>query len=364
MNFEFDPLIQKFALALGVGLAGFAISLLVSYLIVRRHKRRPVEIGDFRVQIDRLPPPLRLLLPAIALLLALPWIDFPAGLQDTFNHGLQLWVIAAVAWLMQRIVVVIRELLQEEYPVDVADNLHARRVQTQFQVISRIITILIGVIAVAASLMTFESVRQFGVSLLASAGVLGIVLGFAAQETLGTLISGIQIAITQPIRLDDVVIVDGTYGRIQEITLTYVVINTWDERNLIVPIRYFLENVFENWTYTESRILGTVYLYTDYAVPIERVRAQLERVLKANELWDGRMWNLQVTDSTERGVELRALMSAPDSASAWNLRVQVREKMVEFLQREYPDSLPVVRLLQVQEPSRLDSPAHQSQDGS
>lgn len=361
---ELDPLIVKFALALVVGLAGLLVSLLISFLIVRRHNRRPVQIGKLEVQIDRLPPPLRLLLPAIALLLALPWIDFPAGLQAAFSHGLQLWVIAALAWLAQRIVVVIRELLQEEYPVDVEDNLQARRVQTQFQVISRIITILIGVIAVAAGLMTFDSVRQFGVSLLASAGVLGIVLGFAAQESLGTLMAGIQIAITQPIRLDDVVIVEGTYGRIQEITLTYVVINTWDERNLIVPIRYFIENVFENWTYTESRILGTVYLYTDYSVPIDRIRGELQRILEANELWDGRVWNLQVTDSSERGIELRALMSAPDSATAWNLRVHVREKMVEFLQREYPDSLPVVRLLQVQEPGKLEKPARQSQDGS
>lgn len=253
-------------------------------------------------------------------------------------------------------------MLREEYPVDVEDNLEARRVQTQFRVIERILTILITVIAVAAALMTFESARQFGGSLLASAGVLGIVLGFPAQETLATLMAGIQTAISQPIRLDDVVFVEGTYGRVQQSTLTYVVIVTWDERNLIVRIKYFLDNPFENWTYTESRILGTVSLYTDYSLPAGELRGELKRILDESDLWDGRIWNLQVIDSTDRALELRALMSALDPSSAWNLRVHVREQLVKYLQDHHPESRPKVRL--EQEPTPQKQADYQSQDGS
>lgn len=359
---EVDPLISKLLYAVAAGLAGLLVSLLLEFLVLRRHDRRPIEIGGYELQIRLLRGPLRLLLPAIFVVVALEWIEFEGSLHSTLAHMLQLWIIAALAWLAHRLIVMVGEMLREEFPVDVQDNLQARRVQTQFRVIERILSILITVIAIAAALMTFESVRQFGVSLLASAGVLGIVLGFAAQETLGTLMAGIQIAISQPIRLDDVVIVEGTYGRVQEITLTYVVIDTWNERNLIVPIKYFLDNPFENWTYTESRILGTVYLYTDYSVPVQDLRTELERVLENSEWWDGRVWNLQVSNSTDRALELRALMSAIDSSSAWNLRVHVRERLVQYLQEHYPDSLPKVRL--EQEPVAEKWGEYQSQDGS
>jgi hypothetical protein len=193
-------------------------------------------------------------------------------------------------------------------------------------------------------LMTFDSVRQFGISLLASAGIAGVVLGFAAQKSLGTLLAGIQIAVSQPVRLDDVVIVEGEWGRIEEITLTYVVVRIWDERRLIVPVTYFLDNAFQNWTYTSAEILGTVYIYADYSVPVEMVRKELKNILDSTDLWDGRLWSLLVTDSTERTMEMRALVSAANSSKAWDLRCLVRERLIDFLQREYPGSLPRVRL--------------------
>ena len=199
-------------------------------------------------------------------------------------------------------------------------------------------------IAAAAMLMTFNQVRQVGVSILASAGIVGIVIGFAAQRSLGNLIAGIQIAITQPIRLDDVVIVEGEWGRIEEITLTYVVVGIWDQRRLIVPINYFIEKPFQNWTRTTAQLLGTVYLYADYTLPVERVREELHRILEASDLWDRRTWGLVVTNTSERTVELRALMSSQDSSSAWDLRCRVREKLLEFLQKNFPESLPRTRV--------------------
>jgi hypothetical protein len=187
-------------------------------------------------------------------------------------------------------------------------------------------------------------VRQFGVSLLASAGLAGVILGFAAQKSLTTLLAGIQIAISQPIRLDDVVIVEGEWGRIEEITLTYVVVRIWDQRRLIVPITHFLDNSFQNWTRTSAEILGTVYFHADYTVPMDKLRKHLKQVLENSPLWDGRVWGLIVTDAKEQTVELRALVSAENASKAWDLRCHVREEMITYLQQHYPDSLPRVRV--------------------
>jgi small-conductance mechanosensitive channel len=238
----------------------------------------------------------------------------------------------------------IRQLVMSHYQVEAKDNLKARQVQTQLRVLERIAIFVIVVIAAAAMLMTFEPVRQVGVSILASAGIIGIVVGFAAQKSLGNLIAGIQIAITQPLRLDDVVIVEGEWGRIEEITLTYVVVRIWDQRRLVVPITHMIEKPFQNWTRTTAELLGTVYIYADYTVPVDRVRSELHRILEASELWDRRVWGLLVTNATERTVELRALMSTAGSSAAWNLRCHVREKLLEFLQAEVPECLPRVRL--------------------
>jgi len=192
-------------------------------------------------------------------------------------------------------------------------------------------------------LMTFEKVRQLGTSILASAGVIGIIVGVAAQRTIATFLAGIQIAVTQPIRIDDVVIVENEWGRIEEITLTYVVVRIWDLRRLVLPITYFIEKPFQNWTRVTADILGTVFIYVDYTVPIQAVREELHRILQNSKLWDKKVWGLQVTNTTEHTVELRALMSAPDASSAWDLRCEVRERLVEFIQKNYPDGLPKVR---------------------
>ena len=209
--------------------------------------------------------------------------------------------------------------------------------------LAAIVATVIGVFTLASMLMVFESVRQFGASILASAGIAGIVVGLAAQRSIATLLAGFQIALTQPIRVDDVVIVENEWGRVEDITLTYVVVRVWDQRRLIVPMTHFIERPFQNWTRTSSDILCTVYLYMDYSVPVGPLREELTRILEQSTYWDRRVNVLQVTDSKEHTVELRALASAADASLGWDLRCEVREQLVAFIQRTYPDSLPRVR---------------------
>jgi small-conductance mechanosensitive channel len=238
---------------------------------------------------------------------------------------------------------IVDDFVGSKYRVDVRDNLSARRIHTQARVLRQSVTVLVVIVAASAMLMTFPQVRQLGASLLASAGLAGIVVGFASRPVLQNLIAGVQIAITQPIRVDDVLIVDGEWCRVEEITSTYVVMRIWDQRRLIVPLNFFIENTFQNWTRTSAEILGTVFLWVDYTVPVEEIRQELHRLLQETELWDKRAWGLQVTDATERTVQIRALMSSADASAAWDLRCMVREKLIEFIQQRYPGALPRVR---------------------
>ncbi len=238
---------------------------------------------------------------------------------------------------------VLEDYVTSRFDVGVRDNLKARKIHTQFRVLKRIAIVVVGILAFGTMLMTFERVRQLGTTILASAGVVGIVVGMAAQRTIATFIAGLQIAITQPIRVDDVVIVENEWGRIEEITLTYVVVRIWDLRRLIVPITYFIESPFQNWTRTSADVLGTVFVYTDYNVPVDAVREELHNILRKTEHWDGKVCVLQVTNASDRTMELRALMSAADASTAWTLRCEVREKLLEFIKTEYPQALPKMR---------------------
>lgn len=287
--------------------------------------------------------PSRLIIPLLVIHFLLPFMALSPGVLALIRHTFGLLLIVAIGWLIIKVVYIFEEVILSQFRMDVADNLQARRIHTQIQVLKKVVIIFVGILTLAAILMTFEKVRYLGTSILASAGIAGIIVGFAAQRSIATLLAGVQIAITQPIRIDDVVIVENEWGRIEEITLTYVVVRIWDLRRLIVPITYFLENPFQNWTRVSAEILGTVFLYVDYTVPIEAVREELRRILEKSEKWDGRVSVLQVTNATERTVELRALVSATDASSAWELRCHVREKLIEFLQKKYPDALPRLR---------------------
>jgi small-conductance mechanosensitive channel len=274
--------------------------------------------------------------------LSLPAL-WPFAHEKVAQKTVSLVMIILVSMTVMRSLDALRDYLLMRFKMEDADNRRARMIHTQLNLFRRVAFVLVCAVALGTALMTFESVRNLGSTLLASAGIVGVIVGIAAQRTLGTFIAGLQIAVTQPIRLDDVVIVEGEWGRIEEITLTYVVVRIWDQRRLIVPINHFIEKPFQNWTRISADLLGTVYLYVDYTVPTEPIREQLKTLLEASPHWDQRVCVLQVTHATERTVELRALMSARNSSAAWDLRCEIREKLLVFIQERFPEHLPKVR---------------------
>lgn len=287
--------------------------------------------------------PSRWLFPLLGVLLVLPRMPLPERSLGVVRHAIVLILIAIAGWLVVRLIDAAGDILSSRYDVNVPDNLRARKIRTQFQVLRRIGAILIGAFAVGAMLMTFPGIRAIGTTLFASAGAAGLVVGLAARPVLTNWLAGIQIALTQPIRLEDSVIVENEWGWIEEITTTYVVVRIWDLRRLILPLSYFIEHPFQNWTRKTTNLLGTAFIYADYTVPVQAVRDELERILKEDELWDGFAWSLDVTNLTEHVVEMRAMVSATNSDKTVNLRRHVREKLVAFLQENYPQCLPRTR---------------------
>ncbi|HWA03115.1 MAG TPA: mechanosensitive ion channel domain-containing protein [Rhizomicrobium sp.] len=275
--------------------------------------------------------------------LVVPALPLSGPVADKINRVL----IAAFVVLLGWVALIACNLAIERYvgkfKVDTNDNLSARKVITQMRVLRRTAQLLIVLTTAGFALMTFDSVRQFGVSLFASAGVAGLALGLAAKPLLGNLIAGVQIALTQPIRIDDAVVVENEWGWIEEISASYVVIRLWDWRRLVVPLGYFLENPFQNWTRTTASLIGVVYFHLDYRTPVATVRAKLEQLVRASKNWDGQVVSLQITNTTERTIEVRALMSASNSSRAFDLRCEIREKLLEFLQQEHPEALPRLR---------------------
>jgi small-conductance mechanosensitive channel len=285
----------------------------------------------------------RRLLPLLGLVFGVPALHVPQAVAEMLHKGIGLLLIAAVGVVLYQLVDTVAAFILRQHRLDVANNLSARAIQTQVLVLKRVAVSVIVIFTAASMLTVFDSVRQFGQSILASAGIAGIILGLAAQRSIGSLLAGFQIALTQPIRMDDVVIVDGEFGRVEEITLTYVVVQVWDLRRLVVPISYFIEQPFQNWTRSSANLLATVFLYVDYTLPMAPLRAELTRILEASPRWDRKVNVLQVTDSKERTIEIRALASAADASIAWDLRCEIRERLVDFLQRKYPECLPRLR---------------------
>jgi small-conductance mechanosensitive channel len=270
-------------------------------------------------------------------------LDLPEAIG---NAGYKLVSIAGIVVntvLLIRAVLAVEAMVGNRSEILQYDEYKKRRVQTRVQMLRRLIVFAVLVVAVAAILLNFQEVRQIGTGLLASAGLAGVIAGFAAQKSLSTIIAGLQIAITQPMRIDDVVVVESEWGAIEEITLTYVVVRVWDQRRLIVPITYFLEKSFQNWTRNSSDLIGTVFFYADFQIPIDELRAESRRVVEASSLWDTRVFVLQVTDFKSDSVEIRILASAATAKELFDLRCEIREKILGFLQRRYPESFPRVR---------------------
>ncbi len=287
--------------------------------------------------------PARLVLPLIALLLVFQAAPEDLRFIGSVRHFNGLLLIAATTWLATRAISGFADGVLAKHPSDVADNLQARRVLTQTRVLSRTAISVVLVAGGAMMLMTFPGARQVGASLLASAGVIGIVAGLAAKPVFSNLIAGLQIALAQPIRIDDVLVVEGEWGRVEEITGTFVVLKIWDDRRLILPLTYFIEKPFQNWTRHSAQLLGSVFVYLDYGMPLGPLREEAERIVKAAPEWDGRFFNLRVTDATERTMQVRVLCTAATSGLAFDLRCTVREGLIDFVQREYPQFLPKMR---------------------
>ena len=273
-------------------------------------------------------------------------LDIDTSFLASQQHN---FIIASLSCLL---IIVLRRMKQnilKRHDITVEDNLRSRKLHTQINILEKVVIFVIVLITVASILLSFDGIRQIGIGIFASAGVAGIIIGLSAQKVVGALLAGIQIAITQPFRIDDAVLVENEWGWIEEINLTYVVVRIWDKRRLVLPSTYFLEKPFQNWTRTNADIIGTVFLYTDYTIDFEELRTELTRLLNQTPLWDKNVNVLQVTDSKETTIEIRILVSAKNSPTSWDLRVYIREKMISFIQANYPDSLPKTRITLSQE---------------
>jgi small-conductance mechanosensitive channel len=333
-------LLNDAAIIAGAALIGLFFHYLVFSAIMRvvRHTspRWHESLGRHTKSVTRL------VFVLFSIFIALSFIKMPDSAHSVLNDVYSIVLIIAVAWFLVKFTSVFEAVILMRYNIEDRDNLEARKIYTQVRIIRKILIFVIAVVAFSAILMNFERFRRLGTGILASAGVAGIVIGFAAQRALGNLLAGIQIALTQPLRLDDVVIVENEWGRIEEITLTYVVVRIWDLRRMVLPISYFIEKPFQNWTRISADLIGSVYLYVDYTVPVQEIREEVLRILRSSG-WDGKVWGVQVTDTTEHSMQVRAIMSAPDSSSAWDLRCEVREKLIEFIRMKHPEAFPHFR---------------------
>jgi len=352
--------IPDWAIAGAAFIVAASLALLVHGAIMRLIRRlTPAGFEYGRTLIDRTHTLTRVGLVIVALAVVLPAV--PLGPQATRAGAHMLFVvfIMLLGWSATTALTLATDFYLRRSTIGEGTDPLARKHVTQVRVLRRVVTTLVGVVTVAAALMTFDSVKQYGVSLIASAGAAGIVVGLALRPLLTNLFAGIQIAVTQPIRIGDAVIVENEWGWIEEITGTYVVIKLWDWRRMVVPLSYFLEKPFQNWTRQSTDLIGTVLLWVDYTVPVAPIRQKLEEIARASRLWDGQVVNLQVVDSNERAVQLRALVSARTSPQAWDLRCEVREKLILFLQEEFPGALPKQRaeLIDLSEQRRASAAA-------
>jgi len=290
--------------------------------------------------LDQTRNPTRLGLLLIAMEIALQSAPLGTDTRAFVSRLLGLGVICLVGWMALTALRIAANIYLMRFAIEAPDSLLARKHVTQVRVLLRVAEVVIVLVTLGFALMTFSEVRQFGVTLFASAGVAGIVAGLAARPIMSNFLAGVQIAIAQPIRIGDAVIVENEWGSVEEITFSYVVLKLWDLRRLVVPISYFIEKPFQNWTRTGGELVGSIMLYVDHTTPVDSVRKKLSEIVAQSKLWNGKVVNLQVTDCKETTIELRALISADNAGAVADLRAEVREKLIDFLQREHPHALP------------------------
>lgn len=335
-----------------------AVAVLLAWGVLRREATRKQRSGSARLlNVTRWPAALLAATAGAAIVVALAE---PSGATIAVFSVLRAWLpavaIATVTWGIVAAIAAGDEILLARFDTSVEDNREARRMHTQIRVLARALMFLAAAVGLAVAMVTFEPIRELGAGLLASAGLLGLAVGLAARPVLSNLIAGIQIALTQPVTLDDAVVIEGEWGWVEEITMTYVVVKVWDQRRLIVPFSRIIEAPFQNWTRRTADLLGSVMIQVDYRVDVDRVRAELQRIVQATPLWDQRVAIVQVTEAGERTLELRALVSARNSPRLWDLRCLVREKLIAFIRDTHTDAMPVERELRVQARGDAEKP--------
>src|ERR1700759_1571787 len=336
-DYVWDALLVAVAIVIGL-----VLKFMLSLILKRKPKDKP-HFSVTRSVLSRLGKPFSYFLPLLTLNFLLPFMKMRTDVHPAVNKTVEILLTISFANVLIGVIKVFEDYAYHTFDIQKADNLKERKIRTQLQFVRRLAISLILILTACVILLSFNNLRKIGTGLLTGVGVGGIIIGFAAQKSLGNFLAGFQIAFTQPLRIDDVLIVEGEWGRVEEITLTYVVLNIWDQRRLILPINYFVEKPFQNWTRNTADILGTVFLYLDYTIPLEPLRKEFTPLLEGNPLWDKRVNVLQVTNASERTIEVRAFMSASSSGNAFDLRCNIREGLIRFLQENHPDSFPRTR---------------------
>ncbi|WP_299037584.1 mechanosensitive ion channel family protein [uncultured Pseudokineococcus sp.] len=339
-------------LAVGVA-AAFLVGLVVT-AVLRRVGRRSSVVRDVEVRARR---PFRVVLVLVVARVVLEAATLQSSWAEPLAHVVNIAIIAMVAWMVVAVAFVLEDVTLDRYRLDGPDNRRARRVRTQVSLLRRLTVAVVVVFALGAMLLTIPAAREWGATVFASAGVVGLVAGLAAQTSLANVFAGLQITFTDAIRVDDVVVVEGEFGRIEEITLTYVVVHIWDDRRLVVPSTYFTTTPIENWTRKDSEVLGSVMLDVDWDVPLDGLREEMHCYVESTENWDGRVAGLTVVEAVGGTISLRALVSAKDGATLWDLRTGLREALVVWLQRNAPDALPRTRVVTSAEGASPSRPA-------
>ncbi|GIH02843.1 mechanosensitive ion channel protein MscS [Rhizocola hellebori] len=330
-------------LAGGAAVCAWLLGLLSAWLVELVSRRRyELLLAKLSHSCRR---PWRITLLVSAELIVLPHTAIPDPTQAVIRHGLVIALIAACAWLFVKALFVLEDATFRRLPVDVPDNRRMRRARTQIGVLRRLTAVAVILVAAGSILVTFQPLRAFGASLLASAGFLSVVAALAARTTLGHVFAGLQLVFTDALRIDDVVVVENNeWGRIEELRLTYVVVRLWDERRLVLPTTYFTTTPFQNWTRNEARVVASVNLYLDYTMPITPLREEARRIIEASPLWARHEWVLQVVDTTEKTMVIQVLADAADGPSAFDLKCEIREQLIAFLRTHYPQCLPGTRI--------------------
>lgn len=341
-NLHLPPFLWNILLGASALLTGLIIKYLIAF-ILRYTTKNNTSYSLIRSILRRLGLAVNYLLPLLVFNMVLPFMELSKKAMTILSKVAEIGLILSFGFALAGLVKVFEDYIYHTYDLNKEDNLRERKMRTQLQFVRKLAVSTILVLTLCAVLLSFDNLRKIGAGLLTGVGVSGIIIGFAAQRSLSNFLAGMQIAFTQPIRIDDVLVVEGEWGRVEEITLTYVVLGIWDQRKLILPINYFIEKPFQNWTRTGSAILGTAFLYLDHTAPFDAMREEFDRILKTHPLWDRRVKVVQVTDVKERVIEVRFLVSANSSGKAFDLRCDIREKMLVFLRDHHPYCLPKTR---------------------